>query len=120
TLGDDDLDVEVGGERPHPTFLELGPQAAQDVERRVHRAAHVVGRRNVLLPVVPQHTDLHAAQIFAERLAIRGDRPPPAPRVLRVVAGQRLQHQRAVLDGPRQRYAVVERVRVADDARAAY
>ena len=49
-----------------------------------------------------------------------GDRPPQAARVLRVVAGQGLEQQRAVLDAPRQRAAVIERVGVGDHARAAH
>ena len=67
-----------------------------------------------------EDADLEAAQILAERLAIRGDRPPDTARVLRVVPGQRLQRQRAVLDGPRQGATVVERVGVRDHAGPAH
>src|SRR5256886_12919886 len=119
-LGDDDLHVEVAGERPDVTVGELGAEPAQNVERRVHRLLDVVGGGDVLFPVMAEDADLEAAQILAERLAIRGDRPPDTARVLRVVPGQRLQRQRAVLDGPRQGAAVVERVGVRDDAGPAH
>ena len=63
---------------------------------------------------------LSPAEILAERPTVSRDRPAQAARVLRVVARQRLQDQRAVLDGPRERPAVIERVRVGDDAGAAH
>ena len=119
-LGDDDLDVEVLAERPHAAFLERGAEPAQDVERGVHGPAHVLGRRNVRLPVVAQDADPEPAQILAWRLAVPHDRPLEASFILRVVAGEGLQHERAIVDGPRERPAVIERVGVGDHARPAH
>jgi hypothetical protein len=119
-LGDDDLDVEVARHRPHAAVLELGAEPAQHVERGVHRPADVVGCRDVVLPVMAKDADPEAAQILTERLAIAGDRPAQAARVLRIVAGQGLEQQRAVLDGPGQRAAMIERVGVGNHARAAH
>jgi len=46
---DDDLDVEILGERPHAALVERRAQPAQHVERSIHRAANVIGRRDVVL-----------------------------------------------------------------------
>ena len=66
-----------------------------------------------------QDADPQSLQVLGERLAVRLDRARQAPRVLLVVAGERLQDDRAVVHGARERPAVIERVRVGDDARAA-
>src|SRR5438067_194803 len=52
--------------------------------------------------------DLHALDAAAEPRRIVGDRPVGARRIARVVAGEDLQHQRAILGGPRHRADVVE------------
>src|SRR4029453_13709801 len=104
------LDVEVTGEGPPAALLELGAEPAQDVERRVHGPADVLGGRDVLLPVGPQHGDLEPAKVLAESPTIPGNRSAQASGILRVVAGEGLECQGAVLDGAGQRPAVIERV----------
>ena len=119
-LSNDDLHVEIAGQRPHAAFLELRAEPAKHVERGVHGLLDVLRGRDVILPVMAQNADPEPPQILSERLPVPRNRSTQAARVLRVVAGQGLQHQRAVLHRPAERPAVVERVGVGDHAGATH
>ena len=76
-------------------------------------------RPRVLGEMVAQHADAHAAQVAlpSDRAEV-GHRRARAARITGVVAGDRLQHQRGVLDRARHRPHVVAARRERDDAAA--
>ena len=63
--------------------------------------------------------DAQPLDVAGQGRAVVGQRVPRARRVLRVVAGDRLQQDRAILDGPGHRPGVVEAVRIGIDPVAA-
>jgi hypothetical protein len=64
--------------------------------------------------------DLDALEAAAERGAVIGDRSVGAGRVARVVAGERLEHDRAILGGPCHRADMVKGERRRRDAGAVH
>src|SRR5206468_12550989 len=67
-----------------------------------------------------RHADTEPADPLAQRYQVVGDGLAARRRIGRVVAGERLEEQRAVLHRPRHRARVVEGPGERDDARAAH
>ena len=96
----------------------LGAEPAQRLHRRLERARHL--GLHVVEEVVARHADLEPAHAGPERRGVIGHGLAARRRVGRVVARERLQHQRAVLDRARHRPRVIERPRERQHTGAAH
>ena len=107
------------GERRQRHLADLGAKTAQRRDRRIDAALRAVADLVVHLVEVVDHADAHALDAGAEQRGVVGIGSRRAGGIARIVAGERLQHQRAVLRGPRHRTDMIERERRGCDAGAA-
>src|SRR5215831_13437745 len=69
-FSDDYLDVKVVLQRTHVTVFKVSAEALEHMQRLLHRLAHVLGGRQILLPVVAQHTDPEPLYILLQRRTV--------------------------------------------------
>src|SRR5688500_5897869 len=119
-LGDHYLDVHAVRHRTRAGVFHSRAEALEYRNRRFHHPPLVFGTGKVLLPVVAQHPDAKSLDAALEAGAVVGDRLLDAAGVSRVIAGDRLEQDRAVFDGSRHRAAMVERERIRDHPEAAH
>ena len=107
-LGNGDLDRVVIGRRSDAGLLHPRPERAKHGVGLVERRAHLGRHREVFFVKMTQDADPQSPDIAGQRGAVIGDRAIGARRVLGVVPGQRLQHDRAILDRPGHRAGMVK------------
>src|SRR5207245_744764 len=84
------------------------------------RLVHVLGGRQILLPVMAQHANPESLQVLPQRRAVLRDGALEAASIPGIESGDGLQDNGAILDAARQWPAMVEGVRVGEDTPAAY
>ena len=107
------------GERRQRNLADLRTKTAErgdgGIDAPLRRRADLV----VHFVEMPDHTDAHALDASAKLRGVIRDRPRCARGIARIVPGQRLQHQRTILRGPRHRTDMIERERSGCHAGAA-
>ena len=107
---------EIGKGR-EPDVPDLGPEIPQHGDRGVDGGdLFLVGRLGVFRIEVAHEPDPHARHAAVEVGRVIGHRDRRARGVLRVVAGDGLEHERVVRDGAGDRADVVERIGQREDA----
>ena len=101
------------------TSVTSAPSVAERGDRRVDAALRAVAHLVVQLVEMVDHADAQALDAATELRGVVRDRSRRAGRIARIVAGERLQHQRAVLGGPCHRPDMVQREGRRCDAGAA-
>src|SRR6185312_6927612 len=108
----DDRDQRAAGvpilQRRQLHLANLRAEPAEGFDRGGNAALRLVADLVVDLVEMVDDADLETLDAGADPGAVVGDRPVGAGRVARVVAGERLQHDRAILGGPRLRADMVE------------
>ena len=100
-------------------LADFRAEPAQRIDRGGDATLCVVADLVIGLVEMVDHADPGALDPAAERRGVIRDRPVGAGRVARIMAGERLQHQRAILGGPRHRPDMVEAERRRRDFGAA-
>jgi hypothetical protein len=96
------------------------PSMLERAESGFGRLAQVLVDPEIFFPEMPHDADAHAPQVPSQRGSIVGHQPVGAAGIARVVPGNRLKQDGAVLHGPRHRSAMVERIRIRYDTGAAH
>src|SRR5215471_8393674 len=100
--------------------LQLSAKAFEHMQRLFHRRAHVLGGREILLPVVAQHTDSESLHILPQRRTVIWNVALDTASIAGIKASDGLHDKSAIFDGAGERPAMVEGVRIGDDTRAAH
>jgi hypothetical protein len=114
------LDIVIVLRRPQSHLTESGAQRPQHGKGLLQRRVHFGCNCAIIRVQMAHDSDAQTFDVAGQRRAIIRHRAICAGRVVRVVPGDRLQHDRAVLDGPGHRAGVVEAERIRVDAIAAH
>src|SRR5215471_12230823 len=88
--------------------LQLSAKAFEHMQRLFHRRAHVLGGREILLPVVAQHTDSESLHILPQRRTVIWNVALDTASIAGIKASDGLHDKSAIFDGAGERPAMVE------------
>ena len=107
-LRNDDLDIEPVHHRLRAAVFDFCTEADERADCFLQRCCMFRVRRQILFPVMAQYADLQTADVGIECCTKVRDVMLDAARVLRIVAGDGLQQDRAILCAARHWTAVIE------------